>query len=44
MDAVAFLQKHMKGLSPKMLGVRFLEASPERVKASMDVRPELCTT
>ena len=27
-----------------MLGVRFLEASPERVKASMFVRPDLCKT
>jgi uncharacterized protein (TIGR00369 family) len=44
MDHVAFLQENVKGLFPEVLGVRFLEASPERVKASMFVRPELCTT
>jgi len=44
MDSVAFLQEHTKGLFPEVLGVRFLAASPERVKASMVVRPDLCTT
>jgi uncharacterized protein (TIGR00369 family) len=44
MDHVAFLQDNTKGLFPEVLGVRFLEASPERVKASLVVRPELCTT
>jgi len=44
MDHVAFLQANIKGLFPEVLGVRFLEASPERVKASLVVRPDLCTT
>jgi 1,4-dihydroxy-2-naphthoyl-CoA hydrolase len=44
MDRVAFLQENTKGLFPEVLGIRFLEASPERVKASMVVRPDLCTT
>ena len=44
MDPVAFLQEHTKGLFPEVLGVRFLEASPERVKARLVVRPDLCTT
>ena len=44
MDAVALLQKNTKGLFPEVLGVRFLEAAQERVKASMVVRPDLCTT
>src|SRR5262245_9996502 len=44
MDHVAFLQENVKGLFPEVLGVHFLEASPERVKASMFVRPDLCTT
>lgn len=43
MDHVASLQENTKGLFPEVLGVRFLEASPERVKASMVVRPDLCT-
>jgi uncharacterized protein (TIGR00369 family) len=44
MEAVAFLQETIKGLFPEVLGMRFLEASPERVKASMTIRPDLCTT
>jgi 1,4-dihydroxy-2-naphthoyl-CoA hydrolase len=44
MDHVAFLQGNTKGLFPEVLGIRFLEASPERVKANMFVRPDLCTT
>jgi len=44
MNFVAFLQENTKGLFPEVLGLRFLEASPERVKASMTVRPDLCTT
>lgn len=44
MDSVAFLQETTKGLFPEVLGIQFLEAAPERVKASLIVRPELCTT
>ena len=44
MDFVAFLQENTKGLFPEVLGIHFLEASLERVKASMFVRPDLCTT
>ncbi len=44
MDAVAFLQETTKGLFPEVLGLRFLEATPERVTGSMIVRPDLCTT
>lgn len=44
MDTVAFLQEHTTGLFPEVLGLRFLEAAPERVKACMVVRPDLCTT
>jgi 1,4-dihydroxy-2-naphthoyl-CoA hydrolase len=43
MDAVTFLQDNTKGLFPELLGIHFLESSPERVKASMKVRPDLCT-
>lgn len=43
MDSVTFLQDNTKGLFPELLGIRFLEASQERVKASMIVRPNLCT-
>lgn len=44
MDAVALLQENTKGLFPEVLGICFLEAAQGRVKASMTVRPDLCTT
>ncbi len=44
METLTFLQDSTKGLFPEVLGIRFLEAAPERVKASMVVRPELITT
>jgi 1,4-dihydroxy-2-naphthoyl-CoA hydrolase len=44
MEARERLQSAHKGLFGEALGIRFLEAAPERVVAEMDVRPELCTT
>ena len=41
---VATLEQHLAGLFPGLLGIRFHEAEPERVRASLEVRPELCTT
>jgi 1,4-dihydroxy-2-naphthoyl-CoA hydrolase len=43
MDFVAMLQERIKGMLPELLGVRFLEATTDLVKASLEVRPELCT-
>jgi uncharacterized protein (TIGR00369 family) len=43
MDEVTKLQGLTTGLFPEVLGVRFLEATPERVRASLIVREELCT-
>jgi len=42
-DAVGRLQQAVEGLFPSLLGVRFLEASPEGVRAEMTVRDDLCT-
>lgn len=42
-DALAALQERWKGLFPELLGVRLLEATPERVTAELTVREELCT-
>ena len=39
----ALLQQLTTGLFPEVLGVRFLEASAERIKASLVVRDDLCT-
>ena len=41
---VATLEKHLAGLFPALLGIRFQEAEPECVRASLVVRDELCTT
>ena len=43
MDAVQQLQQAVRGLFPDLLGIRFLEASAEGVRAEMTVRDELCT-
>jgi uncharacterized protein (TIGR00369 family) len=37
------IQERWKGLFPELLGIRFTEASPERVVAHLMVRPDLCT-
>ena len=41
---VATLEKHLAGLFPDLLGIRFREAEPGCVRASMAVRDDLCTT
>jgi uncharacterized protein (TIGR00369 family) len=43
MDAIAMLQEHLKDLFPDLLGMQFIEATPELVKARLQVRPDLCT-
>lgn len=37
------LQALLEPMLPGLLGVRLLEAKPERVRAEMTVRPDLCT-
>ena len=43
MDVIGMLEERLKGLFPDLLGMRLVEATPELVKASLLVRPELCT-
>lgn len=43
MDGAEQLQQAIKGLFPELLGIRFLEASPEMVRAEMTVRSDLTT-
>jgi uncharacterized protein (TIGR00369 family) len=38
------LQRILQPLFPGLMGVRLTEATPERVVATMIVRPDLCTT
>jgi len=42
-DWVEAFQTHARGLFPEQLGVRFLEATPERLRAELLVRDALCT-
>lgn len=44
MDNVASIQALLEPLLPGLMGVKLLELSPERVRAEMRVRPDLCTT
>jgi uncharacterized protein (TIGR00369 family) len=43
MDAVSLIHERLRGLFPDLLGMRLSEATPELVKASLEVRPEICT-
>lgn len=40
---LAALQKLLDPLFPGLMGVRLTEATPDRVVAELDVRPDLCT-
>jgi uncharacterized protein (TIGR00369 family) len=42
MDVTA-LQQRTRGLFPELLGIRFLEASRDQVRAELAVRDDLCT-
>jgi uncharacterized protein (TIGR00369 family) len=37
------IRERLKGLLPDLLGIQYLEATPDLVRASLLVRPELCT-
>lgn len=43
MHDLATLQQMMESIFPGTMGIRMVEASPERVVAHMEVRPDLCT-
>jgi len=43
MNWITTFQQHGAGMLPGLLGVRFLEATPERLRAELPVRDELCT-
>jgi len=44
MNMLESIQQILNPLFPGLLGIQLSEVSPERVVASMEVRPELCTT
>jgi uncharacterized protein (TIGR00369 family) len=43
MSAIAFIQELIKPLFPGLMGMQLMEVTPERIIASMEVRPDLCT-
>lgn len=44
MTDAAAIQALLEPLLPGLMGLMLLEATPERVTATMQVRPDLCTT
>ena len=43
MDLAQSLQERIKGRFPALLGIRFLAATQEEIRAEMHVRDDLCT-
>ena len=43
MSAIAVIQELIKPLFPGLMGMQLTEVTPERIVASMEVRPDLCT-
>lgn len=43
MDLKTAIQEKFKGLLPDLLGIELAEVTPERIVASLLVRPDLCT-
>ena len=44
MATTASIQQVLNPLFPGLMGIQLTEVTPERVVASMEVRPDLCTT
>ena len=44
MNLVAQIQERLKGILPELLGIQLVEVTPDKVLATLKVRPELCTT
>lgn len=44
MNLAAQIQERLKGILPELLGIQLVEVTPEKVIATLAVRPDLCTT
>ena len=44
MNLAAQIQERLKGILPELLGIQLVEVTPDKVLATLAVRPELCTT
>jgi len=43
-SSITFIQEMIKPQFPGLMGIQVTEVTPERVVASMEVRPDLCTS
>jgi len=43
MDLLQSVREKLKGLLPELIGMELIEVVPERVRATLKVRPDLCT-
>ena len=43
MDIIGMLHERVQGTFPALLGIQFLDATQDLVRASLEVRPNLCT-
>ena len=43
MSTIDFIQEVINPLFPGLMGIQLTEVTPERIVASMEVRPDLCT-
>lgn len=43
MNLAATLQERIKGMFPDLLGIRFVEVTPDLIRAELTVRDNLCT-
>jgi uncharacterized protein (TIGR00369 family) len=44
MNLAAQIQERLKGILPELLGIQLVEVTPDKVLATLTVRPDLCTT
>jgi len=44
MNLAPQMQERLKGILPELLGIQLVEVTPEKVIATLKVRPDLCTT
>ncbi len=43
-DLAAQIQQRLKGILPELLGIQLVEVTPERVRATLTARADLCTS
>lgn len=44
MNLATRMQERLKGILPELLGIQLVEVTPEKVIATLKVRPDLCTS